>query len=100
LGLGILLGFLPLIAFVGYLVTAIWIGDWILRQSSSGAADRPFVAAVVGVLVLSIVTAVPVVGGLVSFFGFGAVVLLMWRTLRGDLRTTQPMAQPLPAPTA
>jgi hypothetical protein len=26
---------------------------------------------------------IPVVGGVVSFIGFGAVVLLMWRTFRG-----------------
>lgn len=99
LGLGILLGFLPVVAFAGYLVTGIWLGDWVLRQVSPGhAPERPYRAAVVGILVLSVVTLIPVVGGLVSFLGMGAVVLLMWRTLRRDA-TSEPAAQPAAAPT-
>lgn len=101
LGLLILVGFLPMVAFVGYLVAAIWIGDWILRQSSSGLTrERPYLAAVVGVLVLGIVSAVPIVGGIVSFVGFGAVVLLMWRTLRHEAGSPESTAQPVAAPVA
>jgi hypothetical protein len=85
LGLAILLGVLPLMLMVGYLVAAIWIGEWILRQSSQGRAPgRPYLAAIVGTLVMGVVSIIPVVGGLVSFMGFGAVVLLMWRTFRGE----------------
>jgi cytoskeletal protein CcmA (bactofilin family) len=99
LGLGILLGFLPVVAFAGYLVTGIWIGDWILRQVSPGhTQERPYLAAVVGILILSVVTLIPVVGGLVSFLGMGAVVLLMWRTLRRDANS-EPASQPVAAST-
>jgi hypothetical protein len=83
LGLGIFIGVLPMMAFVGYLVAAIWVGEWILGQASRAQRrERPYLAAVVGVIVLSIVSFVPIVGGIVSFMGFGAIVLLMWRTLR------------------
>ena len=85
LGLAILVGVLPLMLMVGYLVAAIWIGEWILRQSSQNQVpDRPYLAAIVGTLVMGVVSIIPVVGGLVSFIGFGAVVLLMWRTFRGE----------------
>jgi hypothetical protein len=83
LGLGILVGFLPLLAFVGYLVAGIWVGDWILRQSSPTAThERPYLAAVVGILALAVISLIPMVGGLVSFMGLGSVVLLMWRNFR------------------
>jgi hypothetical protein len=96
LGLGILLGFLPVVAFAGYLVTGIWVGDWVLRQVSPGRTqERPYLAAVVGILALSVVTLIPFVGGLVSFLGIGAVVLMMWRTLRGDTGTAERTAQSL-----
>jgi hypothetical protein len=84
LGLALLVGFLPLLAFVGYLVAGIWVGEWILRQVGRGARpERPYLAAIVGVLAVSAISMIPVVGGVVSFIGFGAVVLLMWRTFRG-----------------
>ena len=91
LGLGILIGVLPMMAFVGYLVAAIWVGEWVVGQASRGPGrERPYLAAVVGVLVLSIVSIVPIVGGIVSFMGFGAIVLLMWRTLRQKDHSSEP----------
>lgn len=85
LGLATLIGVLPMLAFAGYLVAAIWVGEWILGQTSRGPRrERPYLAAVVGVLVMGIVSIVPIVGGIVSFMGFGAIVLLMWRTLRQE----------------
>jgi heme A synthase len=83
LGLGLLIGFLPLVAFVGYLVAAIWLGEWVVRQFGRGSQpERPYLAAIVGILFLSAISFVPMVGGVISFVGFGAVILLMWRTLR------------------
>jgi hypothetical protein len=92
LGLGIFIGVLPMMAFVGYLVAAIWVGEWILARRPGPRRERPYLAAVVGVLVLSIVSIVPILGGIVSFMGFGAIVLLMWRTLRQNGGTSEPAA--------
>jgi hypothetical protein len=98
LGLAILAFVLPLLAVAGYLVVGIWIGEVILSGRRPGAApERPYMAAVVGILALAVISLIPVVGGLVSFMGFGAVVLLLWRNFRGAGRTDVAAARPLVA---
>lgn len=100
LGVGILLGAWPLAAFIGYLVAAIWIGDWVLRQVGRPPAERPYLAAVVGVLVLQVAAIVPPIPAIASLFGFGAVLLLAWQTFRGH-GTGQPADyRPTTAPVA
>jgi hypothetical protein len=102
LGVGILIAFWPLVAFVGYLVAGIWIGDWVLQQRRPVVSrERPYLAAVIGLLILQALGLVPVLGivaGLVSLFGFGAVLLLAWRTLRAGGGTHVAVAGATPAP--
>jgi hypothetical protein len=74
---------LPGLFVIGYIVTGIWFGELILAQSSPGVRERPYLAAVVGLAIMGLVGWVPFVGGLISFVGFGAVMLLSWRVLRG-----------------
>ena len=39
----------PLVAFVGYVVAAIWLGEWLVeRRDGAVAAERPYAAATVG----------------------------------------------------
>jgi hypothetical protein len=87
LGVGILIGALPIVAFIGYLVAALWIGEWIVRQTVAGTPpERPFVAAVAGVVVLQALGLVPIltiVVAIASLLGFGAVIRLAYRALRG-----------------
>jgi hypothetical protein len=101
LGLGILLGIWPLLAFVGYLVAGIWIGEWLLgRTTSPRVRERPYLAAVIGLVLLQLIGIVPVlsiVSGIASLFGFGAVLVLTWRTLVSRPGGTQPVAA-APAP--
>jgi hypothetical protein len=95
LGFGILVGLLPMLLIVGYLVAGIWIGERIVRPTSPGVIrDRPYVAAIVGIALLDLVSIVPVVGAIASFLGFGAVVLLMWRIF---WRTTETASAVTPA---
>jgi hypothetical protein len=82
-GVGLLAVVLPGLFLVGYIVAGIWIGEWILRRSSSEVHERPYRAAVVGLAIVGLVGFIPPIGGLVSFIGFGAVVLLSWRVFRG-----------------
>ena len=102
LGVGILIALWPLVAFVGYLVAGIWIGDWVLQQRRPAVSrERPYLAAVIGLLILQALSLVPVLGivsALVSLFGFGAVVLLAWRTLRAGGGTHVAVAGVIPAP--
>ena len=104
LGVGILLMAWPLVAFLGYLVAGIWIGDWALRQTSrERVQERPYLAAAVGVLILEVLAIVPVLAvvvGIASLFGFGAVLLLSVRTLRSHSSSQPTVSSPLPAPLA
>ena len=102
LGVGILFQVLPLLALAGYLVAAIWLGEWILRRTAPATRERPYLAAVIGVLVLEAIGLVPVLGLLVaiaSLLGFGAVLRLGFRTMRGQPQPFAGAAQPAIAPT-
>ena len=87
LGLGILLGFLPLVAFVGFLVAGIFIGEEILGTRKEPETQRPYRGALLGIVLLQIIGLVPVVGGLAtavaSLLGLGAILLISWRIVRG-----------------
>jgi hypothetical protein len=104
LGVGILIALWPLIAFAGYLVAGIWIGDWVLhRMQPTVVRERPLLAAVIGILVLQALALVPVLGivaMIASLFGFGAVLLLAWRTLRSRTAPQATVAGTAPAPMA
>ena len=101
LAFGLVFGLWPLAAFTGYLVAGIAIGEWVLRRTSPTVErDRPYLAAVIGILLLEVMSVIPFVGAIASLFGFGAVLLLAWRVLRGDrpVSTTHvvtPTAAPL-----
>jgi hypothetical protein len=82
-GIGLLALVLPALFVIGYIVTGVWFGELILAQSSPAARERPYLAAVVGLTIVGLFGFIPPIGGLVSFVGFGAVMLLSWRVLRG-----------------
>ena len=83
LAFGIAFGLWPLAAFIGYLVAGIAIGDWMVGRLSPGVTrERPYLAAVAGLLVLEVAGIVPLVSAVATLFGYGAVLLLAWRTVR------------------
>ncbi len=100
LGLGVLFGLWPLLAYVGYLVAGIWIGEWLLTRSEAPQArERPYLAAVIGLVLLQLTGLVPVVGivtAIASLLGFGAVLVVAWRVLTSGRSGTQPVAAPAP----
>ncbi len=83
-GIGLLIVIWPAIAFIGYLVAAIWLGEWLLYRSvdESEKPRRPYKAAAVGVVVVTVAGIIPLVTFVVSVFGMGAVLLAIWRTFR------------------
>lgn len=98
LAFGIAFGLWPLAAFIGYLVAGIAIGDWIVGRLSPGVTrERPYLAAVVGLVVLEVVGILPLVSAIATLFGYGAVLLLAWRTLRAG-STASPSAIQFPVP--
>lgn len=92
-GLVLLLVVWPTLAFLGWLVASIWIGEWILRVSGRPAPERrPYLGATLGLIVATIVSIVPIVGAVISLFGMGAVTLAGWRMLREREATAPPAA--------
>lgn len=88
LGLALLFVGMPLLALVGWLVAAIWVGDWLLSRSGGPRTEaHPYRAAVLGVVVLAIAGILPFVSGLATVFGLGAVVLAAYRTLQPEAPT-------------
>ena len=85
-GLAILLMVWPAAAFAGYLVAGIWIGEWLLYRGDLPRPERPYMASVLGLIVLQIIGLVPFVTPIASLFGFGAVLLLAWRTFDSRAR--------------
>ncbi len=88
------------VAFLGYLVVGLWIGERILSRSRNAA--RPYGAAVLGVLILMLLSWIPLVTPLALWFGVGAVSLAGWRVLRSGGTPPAPAGgtwgQPYPVP--
>ena len=84
-GIGLLLFVMPGLFVAGYIVVGVWLGELILARTSPGVIrERPYLAALIGLTIVGIVGIIPFFSGLLSLIGFGAVVLLMWRVIRGD----------------
>jgi len=77
-------GVLWLMAFVGFLVMGVWLGDLLLRRGRSPDDGRPIGSAVLGLLLLLIASVIPLVALFVGWFGLGTVTLNAWRSLRGS----------------
>jgi hypothetical protein len=83
IGLGMLLILLPALTFLGWVVAAIWVGDWLVaRMRGTREPGRPYLAAVLGVIALAVAGILPFVSGIATLFGFGALLLAAWNTLR------------------
>jgi hypothetical protein len=90
-GFGVLFILLPALAFLAWIVAAIWIGDWIVaRLRGAPESGRPYLAAVLGVIGLAIAGLIPFVTAIATLFGFGALLLTAWRVLRPE---APPLAQ-------
>lgn len=98
-GIGLLVVLWPALAFIGYIVAAIWLGEWLLAKRSPAVtpAERPYGAATLGLLVAFVIGLVPLVSFVLSILGLGAVVLAAWRTLRGWQPPPVAAAQPVAA---
>ena len=102
LGIGILLGFMPLLAFVGFLVAGTFLGEELLGTRKEPAVARPYKGAALGIVLLQVIGLVPIVGGLAtavaSILGLGAILLLGWRIVRGAGTGQSATPQATPAP--
>src|SRR5690606_32408274 len=87
LGLGILIFFLPVVAFLGYLVAATRLGSLLTNALKQPEERRPILSVVLGVLILQVILIVPVLGVIVAFiaalWGAGALAYIAYRAAGG-----------------
>jgi cytoskeletal protein CcmA (bactofilin family) len=87
LGIALLLVVVPLLWGLGYVTTGTRLGFFLadLRHTTPNLA-RPYLQAVLGVVVLQLIGLIPIVGGIVialaGLFGAGAIVVHAWRRIR------------------
>ncbi len=83
-------GLMPAVAFAGYLVSAIWLGELLVDRRRERA--HPYAAALLGAVILVLVGLVPILGALVglvaALVGGSALVLLAWRAFRSRKDTS------------
>jgi hypothetical protein len=88
LGFAILFMLLPLVTFLGYIVTGTLLGAALIRRRNGWrtAGGKLYVEAAVGLFTLQLVAAVPGVGALIavlaSLAGAGALAVRSWRIVR------------------
>jgi cytoskeletal protein CcmA (bactofilin family) len=86
IGITLLVVILPLLWGLGYVVTATRLGFFLadLRRTSPDL-DRPYLEAVLGVVIFQLIGLIPIVGGIVvalaGLFGAGAIVVHAWRRI-------------------
>jgi hypothetical protein len=101
IGFALLFVLLPALAFLGWLVAAIWIGDWLVAGTrGSREPGHPYLAAVIGVIVLALVGVIPFVTAIATLFGFGGLLLAAWRVLRPEAAPLGQAGAAQTAPTA
>jgi hypothetical protein len=95
-GLFLLIVGIPVLAFIGWLVAAVWVGDWLLvRAGGTREAGHPYRAALLGVVVLAVASVLPLVSAVAGVFGLGAILLGGWDAVRPE-RPSAPVADPMP----
>jgi hypothetical protein len=98
IGLAVFFVLLPAMAFLAWVVAAIWIGDWmVVRMRGAVEPDRPYLASVLGVIVLGAAGMLPFVTAIATLFGFGALLLAAWRMLRHEGSPVGAASTALPA---
>ncbi len=93
MGIGYFVFVLPVLWFTGYLVAGTQLGRLIMRRRTAG--QRPYLPAVLGLLILQSVSWIPWFGPMIAFVagvvGSGALLLLAWQAWRGP--QAEPAAQ-------
>lgn len=87
LGLAVLLFVLPVVSFAGYLIAGIRLGDALVEwRRGSAEAFHPYLAALIGISALMLISILPIIGETVSaaatLLGSGALVLHLWRRMQ------------------
>nr|PZN65681.1 MAG: hypothetical protein DIU58_06765 [Sphaerobacter thermophilus] len=104
-GIAVFLVLLPAIWVIGYLIAGTTVGAALLKAfGNRTSAEHPYLAAVVGLVILQIIGLVPFIGGLIvalaGMYGAGGAPLPAWQGFRTPRtrRPQRPPGAPAPAP--
>lgn len=96
--LAIWFALLPAVGLIGFLVAGVRLGEYITRGTEG--IGHPYLAALIGVLALVIVGAIPFLGPIVvavaGFVGSGAVALHAFRAVRSQPQAPEAPQVPVP----
>ncbi len=94
--IGIIVAFVVFVTYIAQAIIGYVIGKWLLRRLQPTLAEGRVLPLVLGVLILVVLTAIPIIGGLIGLvavlLGLGA----LWRWLRP---TPPPAVTPVLTPT-
>jgi hypothetical protein len=96
LSFGYFMFVLPVFWFLGYIVAGTQLGRAIWRTRADDA--NPYLPAMLGLVILQLITIIPVLGGLIAFLagvaGSGALLVVAWRAWQGKADTEAPADVP------
>lgn len=89
--------------YVGQVVTAVFVGSWVFRLLARREITRPVLAALAGVVIITLLSLIPylrfLVRVVVLLFGVGGLGMLIGRTIaEGYRQPLQPAAAPAATP--
>ncbi len=99
--IGIIVAFVLFVTYIAQAVIALVLGKWLLSRFQPRLSEGNLLPLVLGLVIVVVVTAIPVVGGLlgllITLLGLGA----LWRWLRPGRPTAPgPMSTPVSTPMA
>jgi cytoskeletal protein CcmA (bactofilin family) len=99
--IGIVVAFALFISYIAQAIISFVIGKWLLARFQPKLAEGRVLPLVVGLLLFVIVTAIPVIGGLVGLVAVLLALGALWRWLRPKRTTVlvTPVVAPTPATT-
>jgi hypothetical protein len=101
LGIGILVFFLPVMGFLGYLVAGTRVGMWLLGLTKREPGERPYAEAGLGVFLLQLLVLVPFAGVVIALIaaalGAGALAYQVFRGAGGRGISQETPAEHVPA---
>lgn len=93
LGLGVLFFLLPALLFLGFIAAGQYLGRMIVGRSGREVGEHPYLATFLGVLILSLVILVPVLGAVIALlaaiWGAGALAMTAYQAAGGRGLSTQ-----------
>jgi hypothetical protein len=103
LGLGILLFLLPAMGFLGYIVAGTRLGTLVLSAGGRERSGKPYLEAVLGVVLLQLLILVPLFGAIVvllaAIWGAGSLAFVIYRGAGGKGFEPAESTTAAPAPT-